>query len=145
MQRTGVAFSILSKAILVAGAYALAIFVIPQAAFAASTLHWKPFTENPNTGDRAYGTTLSIQDAGNYEAPLNQLGEALIETDLPVFGTDGVLFYIRNPESRAPTREFVASFGEFFSSSDIAFPQSGVYELDIYESEPLMLVNDRNR
>lgn len=121
-------------------ALALVIFVIPQVAFAAATLYWTPFTEDPDTGDRTYGTELFIENAGEYEAPLNQLGEAFIQVDAPVFSTEGVLFYVPNPESPAPTREFVTRFGGFFFSSDIAFPQEGVYELDIYEVDAPVLV-----
>ena len=146
MQLKNILRPLLSKTTLAVSAFALAVFIIPQAAFAASTLHWTPFTEDPLTEERTYGTELFIGHGGTYEAPLNQLGEAFIEVDAPVFSTEGVLFYIPNPESPTPTREFVTSFGGFFFASDISFPQEGGYELDIYEGDaPVPVLNPIQR
>jgi len=138
MQLKNILGPLLSKVTLATSALVLVVFVIPHMAFAASTLHWTPFTENIDTGDRTYGTELFIEHGGTYEAPLNQLGEAFIQVDALVFSTEGVLFYIPNPDS--PTREFVPSFDGF------SFPYEGVYELDIYKGEaPMPTMNPIQR
>jgi pimeloyl-ACP methyl ester carboxylesterase len=146
MKQTRTPRSFFSVAILAASTFALAIFILPQSAFAASTLSWTPFTEDPDTGERTYGTEIMIEDGGTYEVPLDQLGEAFIQVDVPVFDVEGILFYIPDPSNPTPMREFVTSFGGFFFPSEISFPQAGVYELDIYEGElPVVSLNPIQR
>lgn len=115
-------------------------------ASALSALHWTPFTEDQETGDRTYGSEVVFTDGSEKAVPFNTPGEFSIETDFPTFGLEATLFYIPDPDS--PTREFVASFGGFpndsggfsFPFDELAWSVAGVYELDIYEIEPPVLV-----
>lgn len=130
----------LSKIILITtSVIMLVFFVIPHIAFASSTLYWTPFTEDPDTGQRTYGTELAMQNNGTYELSLHTLGETFIQVDTPIFNTEGVLFHISNPEDPTPTREFIENFNNF---DDISFSQAGVYELDIYEINPPILIRN---
>lgn len=111
-----------------------------------STFRWTPFTEDLETGERVYGDNVVFSDGAEEAVPFGIAGEISIETDFPVFGLEATLFYIPDPDS--PTREFVASFGGFpndsggfsFPFDELTWSVAGVYELDIYEIEPPVLV-----
>jgi len=50
--------------------------------------------------------------------------------------------YSSSPTQKNPTREFVSRLGGFFGSLEVAWPQAGSYELDIYEGdEPVLILN----
>ena len=103
----------------------LGVLFLANTAHADTTFYWT----NLETGQET-----AIQQDGTYTVPLNVLGEIFIQIDSPVFGTEGVLFFL--PDPSLPTREFVEHLGGFFGVGEIAWGQAGVYELDVYELEP---------
>src|SRR3989344_8452674 len=123
---------LITLAALFAGAV---LFIFPASAHAVSTLTWGDLVEDPETGGIFFDDPIDIQDDGTYAVPLNVSKDVQVETDDPfVFAAEGALFRIPDPE--IGTREFVASIGGFFGSYTLAWEETGVYELDVYEVDP---------
>lgn len=129
----------------VALALSVALFVFPATTLAVSTLVWGNVVEDPDTGETIVEDRIDMRNGGTYAVPLNVSRDVQIRNDDPfVFGAEGMLFYIPNPDES--TREFVNRLGGFVGAETLAWERPGVYELDVYEIEaPVPTLNPFSR
>ena len=118
------------------------LFVFPGMCNAASSqLVWGNVIQDENTGEVVSDERIFMEDGGTYPVALHTAKDFYITQAGPSFGFSGVLFRI--PDSQSPTRELVGAIGGFFGANTLAWEESGVYELDVYNLPPPVL-NIRN-